>query len=79
MRRNYKYRPSKVRVGFRGPGETRGLHSSGFEDILVHNVRDLENIDPKMQAARIGSTVGTKKRIEIEKRAEELDVRILNI
>lgn len=79
MRRNHKYRPSKVRVGFRGPGETRGLHSSGFEEIIVHNVRDLENIDPKMQAARIGGTVGTKKRIEIEKRAEELDVRILNM
>jgi large subunit ribosomal protein L32e len=79
MRRNHKYRPSKVRVGFRGPGETRGLHSSGFEEIVVHNVRDLENIDPKVQAARIGSTVGTKKRIEIEKRAEELDVRILNM
>jgi len=79
MRINLKYRPSKVKVGFRGPRETRGLHSSGFEEIIVHNVRDLENIDPKMQAARIGSTVGTKKRIEIEKRAEELDVRILNM
>ena len=31
MRRNYKYRPSKVRVGFRGPADVRGLHSSGFD------------------------------------------------
>jgi len=79
MRINLKYRPSVVRVGYRSPRDTRGLHSSGFKEVLVHNVNDLENIDPKTQAARIGSTVGTKKRIEIEKRAEELDVRILNI
>jgi large subunit ribosomal protein L32e len=78
MRINLKYRPSMVRVGYRGPRETRGLHSSGFEEILVHNVNDLERINPKTQAARIGSKVGTRKRIAIEKKADELDVRILN-
>jgi len=79
MRINLKYRPSKVRVGFRGPKETRGLHPSGFEEVTVNNVNDLEAIDPKIQAARIGSSVGTKKRIDIEKKAEELEVRILNM
>lgn len=78
MRINLKYRPNKVRVGYRGPKETRGLHPSGFEEVAVYNVRDIENVNPKTQAARIGSTVGTKKRIEIEKKAEELDVRVLN-
>ncbi len=79
MRRNLKYRPSKVRIGFRGPKQTRGLHSSGFEEVIVNNVNDLKNLNPNTQAARIGSAVGTKKRIDIEKKAEELEVRILNI
>lgn len=79
MRRNLKYRPNKVRVGFRGPVKTRGLHPSGFEEIKVHNVSELESINPKTQAARIGSTVGTKKRLEIEKKAKELDIRLLNL
>jgi large subunit ribosomal protein L32e len=79
MRINLKYRPSKARVGFRGPREIRGLHSSGFEEVMVYNVDDLENLDPKTQAARIGSSVGTKKRMDIEKKADELDVRILNM
>lgn len=79
MRINLKYRPSKVRVGFRGPKEVRGLHSSGFEEIMVFNVNDLQGINPKTQAARIGRTVGTKKRIDIEKKAEEMDIRILNM
>ena len=79
MRINLNYRPSRVRVGFRGPKETRGLHPSGFKEVIVYNVNDLERIDPKIQAARIGGTVGTKKRMDIEKKAEELEVRILNI
>lgn len=79
MRINLKYRPSKVRIGFRGPKDVRGFHPSGFQEVIVYNVNDLEGIDPKKQAVRIGGSVGTKKRIDIEKKAEELDVRILNI
>lgn len=79
MRINLKYRPSKVRIGFRGPKDVRGLHSSGFEEVMAYNVTDLENVDPKKQVVRIGSTVGTKKRLEIAKRAEELEIRILNM
>jgi len=79
MRRNLKYRPSKVRVGFRGPRDVRGLHSSGFEEVTIFNAGDLEKINPKTQAARIGSSVGTKKRMDIEKKAEELDIRLLNL
>ena len=78
MRKHLKYRPSVVRVGFRGPKTTRGLHPSGFEEVMVYNIDDLEKIDPNKQAGRIGGSVGTKKRIDIEKRAEELDIRILN-
>jgi len=79
MRRNFKYRPSKVRVGFRGPRDVRGLHPSGFEEILVYKAGDLTDIDPEKQAIRIGGSVGTKKRLDIEKKAAELDIRILNM
>lgn len=79
MRINLKYRPSKVRVGYRGPKEVRGLHPSGFEEVMIYNVADLEKINPEKQAARIGGNVGTKKRLEIAKKAEELEIRILNM
>jgi large subunit ribosomal protein L32e len=79
MRKNLTYRPNKVRIGFRGPKQTRGLHSSGFQEKTIFNVKDLDTLNPKTQAARIGGSVGTKKRIEIEKKAEKLDIRILNI
>jgi len=79
LRINLKYRPSKVRVGFRAPKIVRGLHPSGFEEVMIHTVKELETIDPKKQAVRIGGTVGTKKRLEIAKRAGELDIRVLNM
>ncbi len=79
LRINLNYRPSKVRVGFRAPKLVRGLHSSGFEEVMIHTTKELETINPKKQAVRIGGTVGTKKRLEIAKRAAELDIRVLNM
>jgi large subunit ribosomal protein L32e len=79
LRINLKYRPSKVRVGFRAPKIVRGLHPSGFEEVMIHTVKELETINPKKQAVRIGGTVGTKKRLDIAKRAGELDIRVLNM
>jgi large subunit ribosomal protein L32e len=79
LRINLKYRPSKVRVGFRAPKIVRGLHPSGFEEVMIHTVKELDTIDPKKQAVRIGGTVGTKKRLDIAKRAGELDIRVLNM
>ena len=78
MRRGMKRRPPMVEIGYRGPALVRDLHPSGFEEVLVYNVEGLENIDPKTQAARIGGTVGVKKRIAIENRAKELGIRVLN-
>ena len=67
-----------VEIGYRGPALVRDLHPSGFEEVLVYNVEGLENIDPKTQAARIGGTVGVKKRITIENRAKELGIRLIS-
>lgn len=67
-----------VEIGYGGPALVRGLHPSGFEEVMVYNVDGLENIDPKTQAARIGGTVGVRKRIDIENRAKELGIRVLN-
>ena len=67
-----------VSVGFGSPRAVRGLHPSGYEEVLVHNLKDLEGIDPKRQAIRISSRVGMKKRIKIEERARELGIKILN-
>lgn len=77
-RKGLKYRPKMVSIGYRSPRKVRGLHPSGFRDALIHNVKELEVLDPKTQAARIGHSVGSRKRVEIEARADEIGIRILN-
>ena len=78
MRRNKKYRPPRVRVGYRKVKAVRGLHPSGFEDILVYNLKELQVLDPKTQAARIGGSVGYRKRKKLQDYAEENNIRVLN-
>jgi large subunit ribosomal protein L32e len=78
MRKQKSGMPAIVKVGYRGPRAARGLHPSGYSDNLVHNTAQLATLDPKKDAARIGRTVGKKKKIEIIKKAEELGVKVLN-
>lgn len=78
QRRNFKYRSSLVRVGHGKVAAARGLHPSGFKEIMVHNTGDLESIDPETEAARVGKTVGGRKREQIYSRADELGIRVLN-
>jgi len=78
MRRGYAYRPKKVSIGYRGPAKARGLHPSGFKEVMVHNTADLDSIDPEKEAARIAHGVGTRKRMAIIEKAEKLGIRVLN-
>ncbi|WP_415381418.1 50S ribosomal protein L32e [Halosimplex sp. TS25] len=67
-----------VQAGFRSPTEVRGLHPSGFEEVHVHNLDDLEDVDGDTQAVRIASKVGGRKRERIEDEAEDREIRVLN-
>ena len=78
MRRHFKYRIPVVQSGFRGPASVRGLHPSGFEEVLINNLKEVDNVDAKTQAMRIASTVGDKKREMIVTKANELGIRVFN-
>ena len=78
MRTRRKYRPPVASISYRGPAAARGLHPSGFAEVVVHRPADLEAIDPQRAAARIAATVGDRKREVIEARAAELKIRVLN-
>ena len=78
MRKQKSGMPAIVKVGYRGPRAARGLHPSGYTDNVVHNTAELARLDPKKDAARIGRTVGKKKRIDIINKAIELGIKVLN-
>lgn len=65
-------------IGFGSPKITRGLHPSGYQDVLVNNVKELEGLDPSLQAGRISSTVGKRKKELMLEKAKELGIKILN-
>ncbi|HVO37257.1 MAG TPA: 50S ribosomal protein L32e [Candidatus Acidoferrum sp.] len=79
MRIEYKGWPAPVKVGYRGPRIARGLHPSGFKEVLVHNVDELKEIDVKTQAARIAHTVGRRKKAKILAEAKKRKIIILNL
>lgn len=70
--------PARVKIGYRKPRLVRGLHPCGLVEVLVHNPRELENLNPEIHAIRIASTVGKRKEAEILKRAKELGLKVLN-
>jgi len=78
QRRGVKGKGPTVQAGFRTPTEVRGKHPSGFEEVRVHNIDDLEGVDGDTEAVRIASKVGARKRERIEEQAEEQGIRVLN-
>jgi large subunit ribosomal protein L32e len=78
QRRGIKGKGDKVESGYRTPTAVRGKHPSGFEEVRVHNVDDLEGVDGDTEAVRIASAVGARKRERIEEQAEDAEIRVLN-
>jgi len=78
LRRHFGYRWNLPSIGYRGPRAVRGLHPSGFQEVLVHNERQLEGLDAAKQAVRIAHAVGSRKRELIEKACDEKGLRVLN-
>jgi len=79
IRRKIKGWPPGPSVGYKGPKIARFLHPSGYREVIVYNVADLSTIDPQTQAARIGHTVGKRKRALIIEEVKKLNIKILNV
>jgi large subunit ribosomal protein L32e len=79
IRRKIKGWPPGASVGYKGPKIARGLHPSGYREVLVYNIQDLSLVDPSTQAARIAHTVGKRKRALVIAEAKKLNIKILNV
>lgn len=79
MRLRLRGWPKLVKIGYGVPQKVRGLHPSGFRDILVHTTEDLEHLNPEIDAIRLSSKLGAKKRRMIVDRANELGLKVLNL
>ncbi|MEM1559611.1 MAG: 50S ribosomal protein L32e [Candidatus Bathyarchaeia archaeon] len=78
MRRRMRGWPRIVSIGYGSPRIVRGLHPSGFREVLVYREEDLEGLDPERDAVRIAHTVGMRKRRAILDKARKLGLKVLN-
>jgi len=70
--------PPLVKVGYRSPRMYRGLHPSGFREVLVYTVSDLEGLNPKIHAVRLAASLGGRAKLRIYERALSIGLRVLN-
>jgi large subunit ribosomal protein L32e len=78
QREQKKAKGALPKPGFGSPIAVRGMHPSGFFEVLVTSLKDLEGLDPKTQAVRLGATVGTRKRTIIQEQAVAAGLKVLN-
>jgi large subunit ribosomal protein L32e len=76
-RSHRKAKGANVKIGYGSPAAINGYHPSGYQEVLVHRVEDIVGIT-KVQAIRIGGTVGKRKQMAIEKLAKEQNIKVLN-
>jgi large subunit ribosomal protein L32e len=78
MRRYEAGKAAMPSIGYGSNKLTRNLHPSGFKDVIVHNLNDLEKLDRDSEVARISASVGNKKKLAIVEKANELGIKVLN-
>ncbi|MFA5236351.1 MAG: 50S ribosomal protein L32e [Methanoregula sp.] len=78
QREQKKAKGALPKPGYGSPIAVRGMHPSGFFEVLVFTENDLENLDTKTQAIRISAGVGGRKRKALQDKATEAGFKILN-
>ncbi len=78
QREQKKAKGALPKPGFGSPIAVRGMHPSGFFEVLAFTLQDLEGLDPATQAIRISATVGTRKRITLQEKAISSGFKVLN-
>ena len=78
QREQKKAKGALPKPGFGSPIAVRGMHPSGFFEVLVSSVKEREGIDPKTHAVRIGATVGDRRRVGLQETALGAGFKVLN-
>ena len=66
-------------VGYRGPKKVRGLHPSGYEEVRVHTINDLKDLNNKKHAIKVSTNLGVRKRISVIDYAQSRGFKVLNL
>jgi len=78
MRRQLKAKGALPTPGYGSPLAVRGLHPSGYHEVLVFNEKNLERVNPKKDAIRIAGSVGLRKWNRLQEKALTNGIKVLN-
>jgi large subunit ribosomal protein L32e len=78
QREQKKAKGALPKPGFGSPVAVRGMHPSGFFEVLLFSVRELDGIDPKTHAVRLGATLGERTRLGLQEKALAAGFKVLN-
>ena len=78
MRHALKDRGKRVKIGYRGPEEVRGIMPQGLFPVIVENVMQLSMVSQN-QGALISSEVGLRKKLQILEEAKKKNITVLNV
>jgi len=65
-----------VKAGYGSPRAVRGFHPSGYKELFVKSIGDLEGAEGCV--LRIAAAIGGRKRAIIIAKAAEMNLRVLN-
>lgn len=66
-------------IGYRGPKKVRGLHPSGYIEVRVTTLEDLQNLNKNKHVIKISSKLGARKRIALTDYCQKRGFKILNL
>ena len=78
QREQKKAKGALPKPGYGSPIAVRGMHPSGFFEVMVATATELAGLDPKTQAVRISGTVGDRKRVGLQAAAIAAGLKVLN-
>jgi large subunit ribosomal protein L32e len=78
VRRHFAGKMISPAIGYKTCWKNRGKHPSGYQEVLVSTVSELEDLDREIHAVRISGKVGGRKKETIQQKAEELGLKVLN-
>jgi large subunit ribosomal protein L32e len=79
MRLRHRDKRTRPEPGFGSPKAVYGLSKEGLQYVNIATVKEVGSIDKQKQGIVISSSVGKKNRIQIIKKALELNIKILNL
>ena len=79
IRHRFKGRRKMPSPGYKSPAAVKGLHATGLKMIAIFSPGDVIKINKDSEGIIIAGSVGSRKRLEILKKAREMKIIVLNL